>query len=67
MTRAAIYRALSTLGELEMVTLPLVGRFERDFDFRLEPLHAALLGTCADCRATGPAPGDAAPGRHQHT
>lgn len=96
--RATVYRALTTLGELEMVThthvggsatvyhlslpdpqvdarttthahvqctscgavidvpadalRPLVGRLERDLDFRLDPQHAALLGTCATCRGT---------------
>jgi Fe2+ or Zn2+ uptake regulation protein len=28
----------------------LTARVERDFGFRLEPQHAALLGICADCR-----------------
>lgn len=33
---------------------PLTTRLQRDLDFRLEPQHAALLGTCAACRATQP-------------
>ncbi|HYP43639.1 MAG TPA: Fur family transcriptional regulator [Propionibacteriaceae bacterium] len=29
---------------------PLVGQLERELQFRLEPQHTALLGTCARCR-----------------
>ena len=29
---------------------PLVAQVRRELDFRLEPEHAALLGTCAACR-----------------
>lgn len=98
--RATVYRALTRLGELEMVTHthvggaatvyhlsvigtdvergqhthlqctscsvvidipadvlhPLASRLLNDLDFRLAPEHAALLGTCAACRATESTP-----------
>lgn len=94
--RATIYRALSTMCDLDLVThthvggsaavyhltvpdpqqpmatshhahlqcttcrnvidvpvdalRPVLAQLERDLNFRLEPHHAALLGTCASCR-----------------
>jgi Fur family ferric uptake transcriptional regulator len=43
-----------TVIDIPLDTMQLLAdRIENEFDFLLEPQHAALLGTCASCRKLG--------------